>query len=85
MGKRFEHNPVDAAVGIRVRVKRTELGLSQHDMADQLELPLDEYQDCESGLRRFGAPLLLKVSRLLGVNPKYFFETQAVRRADLIN
>jgi transcriptional regulator with XRE-family HTH domain len=83
--QRFEPHPVDGAVGNRVRAKRTELGLSQRHMADHLELPLDEYQDCESGRRRFGAPLLLRISRLLGVNPKYFFETLAVRAADSIN
>jgi transcriptional regulator with XRE-family HTH domain len=65
--------------------KRTEIGLSQGHMADQLELSLDEYQDCESGIRRFGAQLLLKISQLLGVDPQYFFETLAMRRAGFIN
>jgi transcriptional regulator with XRE-family HTH domain len=82
---RFEPNPVDEGIGKRIMSKRTEIGLSQGHMADQLELSLDEYQDCESGIRRFGAQLLLKISQLLGVDPQYFFETLAMRRAGFIN
>ena len=81
----FESNPVDTAVGDRIKVKRTELGLSQAHMADQLGLPLDEYQNCESGVRRFGAQLLLNISRLLGVNPKYFFDNPPAGRSDFIH
>jgi transcriptional regulator with XRE-family HTH domain len=70
-------NPVDAQVGANIRVKRAELGLSQAYMADRIELALDQYCECEFGTRRFGAERLLKIARLLGVNPQDLFETSA--------
>jgi hypothetical protein len=72
--RRFRTNPVDAQVGNNVRAKRTELGFSQDHIADQLGLSLAEYQEYESGERRFGPERLLRLARLLGVRPQDFFE-----------
>jgi len=72
--RRFRTNPVDAQVGNNVRANRTELGLSQDHIADQLGISLAEYQECESGDRRFGPERLLRLARLLGVSPQDFFE-----------
>ena len=72
--RRFRTNPVDAQVGKNVRANRTELGLSQDHIADQLGLSLAEYQEYESGERRFGPERLLRLARLLGVRPQDFFE-----------
>ena len=66
--------PVDVQVGNNVRAKRNELGLSQHRVANQLWISLSEYQECESGSRRFGPERLLKLARLFGVSPEEFFE-----------
>ncbi|MFZ2108372.1 MAG: helix-turn-helix transcriptional regulator, partial [Roseiarcus sp.] len=74
----FGHNPVDAQVGHNVMAKRTELGLSQGHVAEQLGLTLDEYQKCESGMRRFGAERLFKFARLMDVPPDYFFHLSDV-------
>jgi transcriptional regulator with XRE-family HTH domain len=67
-------NPVDVQVGYNVRVKRTELGLSESDIASELGLTVDEYLEYESGTRRLGAERLLKLSKLMNVRPEYFFE-----------
>jgi len=72
--RRFRTNPVDAQVGNNVRANRTELGFSQDHIADQLGLSLAEYQEYESGDRRFGPELLSRLARLLGVGPQDFFE-----------
>jgi len=72
-GRGFKPNPVDAQVGNNVRLKRTDLGLDQARLAEELGLTLAEYQDCESGMRRFGAECLLKLARLMDVPPSYFF------------
>jgi transcriptional regulator with XRE-family HTH domain len=72
--RRFRTNPVDAQVGNNVMANRIELGLSQDHIADQLGISLAEYQDCESGDRRFGPERLLRLARLLGVSPQHFFE-----------
>ena len=70
----FGPDPVDLQVGKNVRAKRTELGLSQDYIADQIGLGLGEYQEFESGNRRFGPERLLKLARLLRVSPEDFFE-----------
>ncbi len=70
----FGPNPVDAQVGNNVGAKRTEAGLSQDYVANQLGLSLPEYQEYESGGRRFGAERLLRLARLFGVSPEEFFE-----------
>ena len=70
----FGPDPVDLRVGENVKAKRTEIGLSQDYIADQLELSLSEYQECESGDRRFSPERLLKLARLIGVNTEDLFE-----------
>jgi transcriptional regulator with XRE-family HTH domain len=70
----FGPDPVDLRVGKNVRIKRTEIALSQDYIADQLGLSLSEYQECEAGDRRFSPERLLKLARLIGVNPEDLFE-----------
>jgi transcriptional regulator with XRE-family HTH domain len=67
-------DPVDVQVGNNVKAKRTELGLSEDQAANQLGLNRAEYQEYESGNRRFGAKRLLKLVRLWGVSPEALFE-----------
>jgi transcriptional regulator with XRE-family HTH domain len=50
---------------------RSKLGFSQGQIAEQLGLTLAEYQECESGMRRYGAGRLLKLARLMDVAPQY--------------
>ena len=85
-GRRFGPNPVDVQVGNNVRAERTGLGFSQDDIANELGISLDEYRECESGLRRFGPERLLKLARLFGVGPEFFFEgLPGATSRDLIN
>jgi transcriptional regulator with XRE-family HTH domain len=74
----FGPDPVDAQVGHNVMVERTELGLSQGHVAEQLGLTLDEYRKCESGMCRFGAERLSKLARLMNVPANYFFQLSPV-------
>jgi transcriptional regulator with XRE-family HTH domain len=67
-------NPVDVQVGNNVKAKRTELGLSEDQVANHLGLNPAEYQEYESGKRRFGAERLLKLVRLWSVSPEELFE-----------
>ena len=68
-------NSVDAEVGYNARTMRSKLGFSQGQIAEQLGLTVAEYQECESGMRRYGPERLLKLARLMDVSPNYFFET----------
>ena len=65
---------MDVQVGNNVREKRTEAGLSQDEVANHLGISLAEYQEYESGDRRFGGDHLLKLARLFGVSLGRFFE-----------
>jgi transcriptional regulator with XRE-family HTH domain len=79
---------VDAQVGYNVGAKRTERLLSQEHVAGQLGLTLAEYQECESGMRRFGAERLSKVAQLMDVPANYFFQLSPVAdrpRNELVN
>jgi transcriptional regulator with XRE-family HTH domain len=53
----------------------SKLGFSQGQIAEQLGLTLAEYQECETGMRRYGPERLLKLARLMDISPDYFFET----------
>ena len=71
----FGPNPVDAQVGYNARTMRSKLGFSQGQIAEQLGLTQAEYQECETGMRRYGPERLLKLARLMDISPDYFFET----------
>ena len=78
-------NPVDVSVGDNVRLQRMRLGLGRSLLAERLGIPLVEYQDCELGVRRFGAERLLKLARLMDINPGCFFEALSVDRRELLH
>jgi transcriptional regulator with XRE-family HTH domain len=70
-------NTVDEHVGNRPRLRRVTLGLDQSYVATELGMTQTEFDDYESGKRRFGAERLQKLTKLLNVSPDYFFEDLA--------
>ncbi len=70
----FGPEPVDVHVGIRVRLRRTLLGMSQTDIADALGLTFQQVQKYENGKNRIAASRLYQLSRILDVPVGYFFE-----------
>ena len=70
--REFGPNPVDAHVGHSARTMRSKLGFSQGQIAEQLGLTLAEYQECETGMRRYGPERLLQLARLMDISPNYF-------------
>jgi len=50
------------------------LGLEQSFLAEKLGISLVEFQECELGVRRFGAVHLMTLSHLMGVPPTDFFD-----------
>jgi transcriptional regulator with XRE-family HTH domain len=65
---------VDAHVGERVRNRRTELGLTQEDLALDLEISYQQVQKYETGANRVSAGRLYQIARKLGVEVAYFFK-----------
>jgi transcriptional regulator with XRE-family HTH domain len=71
---RADPDPVDIHVGARLRLRRKELGLSQHDVAQALGLTFQQVQKYEGGANRISASKLHGASMFLKVPVAFFFE-----------
>ena len=67
-------NPIDVHVGIRVRLRRTLLGLSQEKLGEAIGLTFQQVQKYERGANRVGSSRLYDLSRVLDVPIAYFFD-----------
>lgn len=67
-------NPIDVHVGMRVRLRRTLLGMSQEKLGDALGLTFQQVQKYERGANRIGASRLFDLSRVLEVPVAYFYD-----------
>jgi transcriptional regulator with XRE-family HTH domain len=67
-------HPVDMHVGLRLRQRRTLLGITQEKLGDALGLTFQQVQKYERGTNRIGASRLFHLSRLLTVPVGYFFD-----------
>jgi transcriptional regulator with XRE-family HTH domain len=70
-------NPIDLFVANRIRKRRSQLGLSQEDIARSLDLTLQQVQAHEAGVSRIGASRLQKFAELLSVPINFFYEDDA--------
>lgn len=66
-------NPVDIHVGKRVRALRMARGMSQEGLAEHLAVTFQQVQKYEKGTNRISASRLFQISRVLEVDPGYFF------------
>ena len=67
-------DPIDVAVGERLRIRRTLMGLSQSSLADDLGLTFQQVQKYEKGANRISASKLYNMAILLDVPVSYFFD-----------
>lgn len=67
-------NPIDVHVGIRVRLRRTLLGLSQGQLGKAVGLTFQQVQKYERGSNRISASRLFDLSRALDVPINFFFD-----------
>ena len=67
-------HPVDVPVGVRVRQRRTLLGMSQEKLGSAVGLTFQQIQKYERGANRIGASRLYEFSKVLDVPVSYFFE-----------
>jgi transcriptional regulator with XRE-family HTH domain len=65
---------IDANVGERIRLRRTEFGLTQEQLAEALGVSYQQIQKYETGANRVSAGRMLEIARKLGVDVGYFFE-----------
>jgi transcriptional regulator with XRE-family HTH domain len=64
---------VDEHVGERIRTRRTELGLTQDDLASELDISYQQVQKYETGANRVSAGRLYQIARKLDVDVAFFF------------
>ena len=67
-------DPVDAFIGQRVRIRRTQLGLSQSQVGDQIGVTFQQIQKFERAHNRITAKRLKQLSHVLNVELDYFFD-----------
>ena len=62
-------DPIDMAVGLRVRALRKERGMSQDQLGRALGITFQQIQKYERGTNRISASMLVKAARILKVAP----------------
>ncbi|HEY8572179.1 helix-turn-helix domain-containing protein [Phenylobacterium sp.] len=67
-------HPVDRHVGLRIRMRRKELGVSQERLADAVGLTFQQVQKYERGANRVSASRLWEIAGALQVGIGYFYE-----------
>src|SRR3569833_1071618 len=67
-------NPVDLHVGLRIRLRRRELGVSQERLAESIGLTFQQVQKYERAANRVSASKLWEMARALKTNVRYFYE-----------
>jgi transcriptional regulator with XRE-family HTH domain len=67
-------NPVDRHVGLRLRMRRKELGVSQERLAEVIGLTFQQVQKYERAANRISASKLWEVAQALEVPVAYFYE-----------
>jgi len=74
MASKGKPNPIDVHVGVRIRMRRTMLGLSQTTLGEQLGLTFQQIQKYERGTNRVSSSRLFDLTRVLDVPLAYFFD-----------
>ena len=67
-------HPVDRHVGLRIRMRRKELGVSQEKLAESLGLTFQQVQKYERAANRVSASKLWEIARALNTSIAYFYE-----------
>lgn len=66
----FEEN----SIGQKIRERRTEIGLSQGNLGERLDVSYQQIQKYENGMSQITVARLQKVARCLGVSIDYFLK-----------
>lgn len=73
-------NSIDEHVGMRLRQRRSILGLSQERLAEAIGLTFQQVQKYERGTNRVSASKLYEFSKILNVPISYFFDEYGARK-----
>jgi transcriptional regulator with XRE-family HTH domain len=67
-------NPVDRHVGLRIRLRRKQLGFSQERLAEAIGLTFQQVQKYERAANRVSASKLWEMSQALSTSISHFYE-----------
>jgi transcriptional regulator with XRE-family HTH domain len=67
-------HPVDRHVGLRIRMRRKEMSVSQERLAEALGITFQQVQKYERGANRVSASKLWEIARALNTSVGYFYE-----------
>jgi transcriptional regulator with XRE-family HTH domain len=67
-------HPVDRHVGVRIRMRRKELGVSQERLAEALGITFQQVQKYERGANRVSASKLWEIASALRTPVGYFYD-----------
>ena len=71
---RLRPNPIDVHVGMRIRLRRQVLNLTQEQLAKLLGLTFQQIQKYEKGLNRISASRLWDIAQVLQTSIDFFYE-----------
>jgi len=66
-------NPVDVAIGLRVKERRVLQGMSQENLGDAIGLTFQQIQKYERGTNRISSSKILQIAKALDVKVSFFF------------
>lgn len=69
-------DPVDVAVGAKIRLRRKQLGVSQKSLAEALGVTFQQVQKYERGANRVSASSLARVAKALEMPVAAFFSDE---------
>ena len=67
-------NSFDEYVGMKIKLKRSSLGITQSELGDLIGVTFQQIQKYEKGANRIGAGKLYEIATILNVPISYFFE-----------
>ncbi|WP_459463656.1 helix-turn-helix domain-containing protein [Rhizobium sp. No.120] len=66
---------IDVEIGLRIRLRREELSITQDVLAEKLRIRAQELEKYECGFEKISASRLLNISEILDVPIMFFFES----------
>jgi transcriptional regulator with XRE-family HTH domain len=72
--RRILRDPLDEYIGQRVKLRRTELGMSQAQIGQALGVSFQQVQKYERGANRISSATMVRLANALDVSPGYFLD-----------
>jgi transcriptional regulator with XRE-family HTH domain len=75
-------DPLDVMVGAKIRIFRTQRGMSQSALAEKIGVAFQQVQKYEKGTNRVGASRLSRIAAVLGISIGELFDSSEERPGD---